>query len=695
MQVPVQQIHGGLLYSPFSSWEAAAYWSYISEEEQENYVLTGLSLKYQFPRYMQKGPYLSIGVMDVFQNREPWQNMFFVARQELPFSEWLLALDIGAIYFRSYNPYNSRQEQSEEGVRSFFNLELDWKRFNVLFEQSYSEAEGWLFSPWLWWRIWHQGDWANAQYIAIGAGYQETPSSAVAAEEVAYGLNANFSLARWGDTLRLSPDEERVFLGPWLYHEGGLFLNRETPLNDSAFTSLRWRHDWVLRLGSDALQWINGTDFFLMTNGASDNKASEHQTTWNRSYLQYTSPFSFSGRWGEWHPAVLRAGYLQKGQAGAVLDFFWNWPGWSKVWLQNKTVLKEYDSYNPAVNVYLEAPLHPQFSGWLSQTQLALRGGWNNDQEYFGGLEWQQQLWRLAWTLGVELDEKQVMQVSAGITWAAPWIVGGDSSDVNWEMYLPGRTPQNLSYRSGNWQAGSAWQYAKPWVSAGNERWKKLTKDLCSPDWYSWEEVSMREECADKDYDLDGLINRLDSCPRTPEDNDGFEDENGCPDLDNDNDRIPDLSDSCAMEAEDIDFFEDGDGCPDWDNDDDAIMDVHDKCPLDREDSDGFEDRDGCPDPDNDGDGIEDRVDRCPMQAEDFNSYADEDGCPDARDKDRIPDHLDACPAATEDFDGFEDFDGCPELDNDSDLIPDSEDRCPNAPENLNGVEDSDGCPEE
>ncbi|MCF7802812.1 MAG: OmpA family protein [Candidatus Marinimicrobia bacterium] len=165
------------------------------------------------------------------------------------------------------------------------------------------------------------------------------------------------------------------------------------------------------------------------------------------------------------------------------------------------------------------------------------------------------------------------------------------------------------------------------------------------------------------DADNDGVPDDKDLCPQKPEDQDGFEDNDGCPDLDNDKDGIPDSNDECPNQAEDVDEYQDQDGCPDPDNDGDGIPDTKDQCPNDPEDIDGFEDQDGCPDLDNDGDSIPDSVDNCIGQAEDMDGYQDEDGCPD--------------------------------LDNDGDGIPDTRDQCPDKPETDNGYEDEDGCPDE
>jgi outer membrane protein OmpA-like peptidoglycan-associated protein len=67
----------------------------------------------------------------------------------------------------------------------------------------------------------------------------------------------------------------------------------------------------------------------------------------------------------------------------------------------------------------------------------------------------------------------------------------------------------------------------------------------------------------DDDRDGDGILNHVDLCPDDPEDQDGFEDQDGCPDPDNDKDRIPDAVDMCPNEPETYNGYQDKDGCPD------------------------------------------------------------------------------------------------------------------------------------
>jgi outer membrane protein OmpA-like peptidoglycan-associated protein len=98
------------------------------------------------------------------------------------------------------------------------------------------------------------------------------------------------------------------------------------------------------------------------------------------------------------------------------------------------------------------------------------------------------------------------------------------------------------------------------------------------------------------DLDEDGVPDEDDKCKDSPEDRDGFQDEDGCADLDDDRDNIPDASDGCRLEPEDTDGFEDEDGCPDPDNDQDTFLDADDQCPDEAEIINGNLDYDGCPD---------------------------------------------------------------------------------------------------
>ena len=169
-----------------------------------------------------------------------------------------------------------------------------------------------------------------------------------------------------------------------------------------------------------------------------------------------------------------------------------------------------------------------------------------------------------------------------------------------------------------------------------------------------------------KDSDNDGISDKFDICPKTPE---GYEvDTVGCP-YDDDKDGIVNEEDKCPNIPGTIEF----NGCPDTDGD--GIMDSEDKCPKKA----GSKEGEGCPD--SDGDGLYDHLDKCPFSAGD----KDNDGCPkDDKDRDGIADTDDKCP----DVPGLKEFAGCP--DSDKDGIQDSEDKCPLKP----GSKEGEGCPD-
>jgi len=163
---------------------------------------------------------------------------------------------------------------------------------------------------------------------------------------------------------------------------------------------------------------------------------------------------------------------------------------------------------------------------------------------------------------------------------------------------------------------------------------------------------------------------------------------------DQDADGVGDTDDQCPTKPEDEDGFEDEDGCPDLDNDKDGVADGADKCPDKMEVINGVADDDGCPDDvkDSDEDGVADGDDKCPQQKGEVRSK-EFYGCSDT-DKDGVADPVDKCIDGAEDTDGFEDTDGCPDPDNDKDGVPDASDECGDQPETKHGIPDEDGCPD-
>ena len=142
-----------------------------------------------------------------------------------------------------------------------------------------------------------------------------------------------------------------------------------------------------------------------------------------------------------------------------------------------------------------------------------------------------------------------------------------------------------------------------------------------------------------KDSDGDGVPDKKDLCPDTPEG--VVVDENGCP-IDTDKDGIADYLDDCPQ----IPGLKEFNGCPDSDGD--GIPDKDDECP----DVAGLAIHNGCPD--TDGDGVPDKDDRCPDTPKGY--QVDRFGCPVDRDRDGIVDNEDDCP----DEPGVAELKGCP-----------------------------------
>ncbi len=142
-----------------------------------------------------------------------------------------------------------------------------------------------------------------------------------------------------------------------------------------------------------------------------------------------------------------------------------------------------------------------------------------------------------------------------------------------------------------------------------------------------------------KDSDNDGVPDKIDECPDTPEG--VMVDEKGCP-LDTDKDGVPDYLDECPA----IPGLAEFNGCPDTDGD--GIPDKDDACPEVA----GLKIHKGCPD--TDGDGVPDKDDRCPDTPKGYE--VDRFGCPVDRDRDGIIDSEDDCP----DEPGVAELKGCP-----------------------------------
>ncbi|MCB9497541.1 MAG: OmpA family protein [Fibrobacteria bacterium] len=179
------------------------------------------------------------------------------------------------------------------------------------------------------------------------------------------------------------------------------------------------------------------------------------------------------------------------------------------------------------------------------------------------------------------------------------------------------------------------------------------------------------------DADHDGVSDRFDRCPSTPEG--ATVQPDGCP-VDSDVDGIPDFLDRCPATASGI--VVDVQGCP-QDKDGDKVPDHMDRCPATGKNI--SVDANGCP-LDADGDGVADHMDRCPSTPK--GAPVDTVGCPLDSDHDGVIDFTDKCPSTHA---GVKvDATGCG-TDDDLDGVPNTTDRCPNTASGISV--DATGCP--
>lgn len=154
---------------------------------------------------------------------------------------------------------------------------------------------------------------------------------------------------------------------------------------------------------------------------------------------------------------------------------------------------------------------------------------------------------------------------------------------------------------------------------------------------------------------------------------------------DRDNDGIPNKQDECPDTPEGVQVDEKG--CP-LDTDKDGVYDYLDKCPGTPAEAAGTIDSTGCP-IDTDGDGVADFLDKCPDTPAEAAGKVDDKGCPLDSDGDGVVDYLDQCEGTPAAAAGKVDDKGCP-IDSDGDGVADFEDKCPA----VVGIKANKGCPE-
>ncbi|NJX15019.1 DUF5723 family protein [Tamlana crocina] len=160
-------------------------------------------------------------------------------------------------------------------------------------------------------------------------------------------------------------------------------------------------------------------------------------------------------------------------------------------------------------------------------------------------------------------------------------------------------------------QAGAGLRMGPLYLGSGSVLTALTSDNTKGADVYAGLKIPVYQGKA-KDKDGDGVLDKLDGCPKIP----GPVENNGCPWTDRDVDGIMDNVDNCPDEK----GPEENNGCPWGDTDGDTVLDNKDECP----DVAGEVENNGCPWPDTDGDGVLDKDDQCVNEA----GTVANNGCP-------------------------------------------------------------------
>ncbi|MCH4551260.1 DUF5723 family protein [Aestuariibaculum lutulentum] len=201
-------------------------------------------------------------------------------------------------------------------------------------------------------------------------------------------------------------------------------------------------------------------------------------------------------------------------------------------------------------------------------------------------------------------------------------------------FYLPLSVVQNIGF-----QMGTGLRAGPLYIGSGSVISALISDDTKGADVYAGIKIPVYQGKT-KDKDGDGVIDKLDGCPKEA----GPAENNGCPWGDADADGVLDNEDNCPDVAGPVE----NNGCPWGDADADGVLDNEDDCP----DVAGPVEQQGCPD--TDGDGILDKDDKCVDEP----GVPENNGCPLDTDGDGVYDKDDNCP---ENF-GTVANNGCPEV---------------------------------
>jgi outer membrane protein OmpA-like peptidoglycan-associated protein len=160
-------------------------------------------------------------------------------------------------------------------------------------------------------------------------------------------------------------------------------------------------------------------------------------------------------------------------------------------------------------------------------------------------------------------------------------------------LYVPVSFVENNGF-----QAGAGLRLGGLYIGSGSVLSAITSDNSKGADFYAGLKFSLYQR-KPRDKDEDGVIDKLDGCPKEA----GPIENNGCPWGDKDEDSVLDNVDKCPEQP----GPKENKGCPWGDKDGDSVLDNVDECPEQA----GPQENKGCPWPDTDKDGVLDKDDEC------------------------------------------------------------------------------------
>ena len=574
-KAPQTEINGGLVTSPLEWLEVGGILHNANYGSSLSRMYGELSMKVQLPRLNAMQPLLSFGGYDLAGEHSRFENLYFVGGYDFHSAQMGMAIDMGAIYHRHWNPYDTA---SKPGVTSFLAGEFDMGKVSLGLETSWSHGSLGI-APSVWWKPLSTGAGEANAGLVLGGGVrlngEESKDLLSAWGEVALMI----PLQKFMDTIRNPNDSLDLKMDnqPWFWLDVNPVFDhfmRDTVMMYRGLVDVQA----VVRFPLDGFFWVNGLD--IPVQHSKDQAELVPREIWDRSYLLFSKE-EYHGSSIHFRNPQVGIGLMQAHSLGMVIWQEFRFGEWAPSMLTLSSLVGDRDGFTGT----LRQPIHPVLPWFLKWTQVYIEGGMFPEKTVaaFAGLR--QGGKRNYLDIAAGYDATNTTMLAKAVLcfdFSSPFTTRIGGAQVSAFSHVEHRVegllanPNNPDFTPaivGN----SAMEYVGiPWES---KEWKgdslrvihqekpvEHVDSLAKLDSLAIEKIYNERvilNTAKKPIPIDSTAQKLV--------NTGL--------LDSDHDGIPDELDACPNAPEDFDGNEDWDGCPDTDNDHDGVVDSVDKCP--------------------------------------------------------------------------------------------------------------------